>query len=146
MLKVPQLFEEIILLLTPDDRNARTFGYAIVAMASIANEQFGAEFSLHARIRGGLSGICRWGRRGKRGQRGQNAENHLCTHEFPPSLRYCANYSPGNRAARSPSADRAITISVRRASSAIGAACFLGPIHAPCSRRQHGDARDQIRG
>jgi hypothetical protein len=83
MFEVPQLLEQIILLLTPDDRNAWAFGYAVVAMAGIANEQFGAEFSTGAQIWDGLSGICR---RGQRGHNGQNAENHLCTHEFLPQL------------------------------------------------------------
>src|SRR2546430_1826722 len=82
-LEVMQLLYHIIFLLTPDDRNVCTFGYASVAVADIANEQFGAEFSLHARIWDGLSGFCRGG---QRGHNGQNAEYHLCTHEFPPSV------------------------------------------------------------
>src|SRR5258705_7103126 len=63
---------------------------------------------------------------------------------FLPQLCVTGDYSLRNRATRSPSRGRVITISAGRASRTIGAACFLRPIHAPCSRRQDGDARDQV--
>src|SRR5258708_4898986 len=76
-----QLLYEIIFLLTPDDRNGCIMGYALLAVACVADEQLGAEFSLpgrcdavrdHGRL---LNGICRRGRRGKRGESDESAEN-----------------------------------------------------------------------
>src|SRR5271156_2103585 len=73
-----QLLYEIIFLLTPDDRNGCIVGCALRAMARVADEQFGAEFSLPGRCdavrdRGDL--LCGIRRRGQRGQNDQSAEN-----------------------------------------------------------------------
>src|SRR5258707_11425675 len=57
-MEVMQLLYEIIFLLTPDDRSGCTSGYAVRAVAGVANEQLGAEDRL------GLSGISRRGPRG----------------------------------------------------------------------------------
>src|SRR5450755_4622644 len=76
-----QLLYEIIFLLTPDDRNGCILGYALRAVACIADKQLGAEFSLPGRcdaVRDHgylLSGICRSGQRGQSDQSDQSGGN-----------------------------------------------------------------------
>ncbi len=77
-LEVMQLFQEVIFRLTPDDRNGCTFAEAVRAVAFVAHAQLGAEFSIRARIRATLSGMC-W--RGQNDQNDQNAESNLYTQE-----------------------------------------------------------------
>jgi len=69
-----QLFQEVVFRLTSDDGNGCIFADAVRAVAFAANAQFGAEFSISARIRDTLS-MCR------RGQNDQNAESNLYTQE-----------------------------------------------------------------
>ena len=68
-----QLLCEKFFLLTPDDWSGCIFGYAIVAMACVANQQLGAEFGLRVRTWDDLSGICRRGQRGQNDQSGENS-------------------------------------------------------------------------
>src|SRR5712671_7691867 len=73
-----ELLQEIIFVLTPDDRNRWILGYAPRPVAGGANQQLGAVFSLPGRYDalrdpgGPLSGICR---RGQNDQNDQSAEN-----------------------------------------------------------------------
>ena len=81
-----QLLQEIIFLQAPNDRRADISGYAVRAVACVANQQLGAEDGLrlsgisrrgHRRHLGDmcpLSGTCR---RGLRGQNDPETEHRL---------------------------------------------------------------------
>ena len=128
LLEVLQLLEEINFILTPDDGNVPAFGCAIVAVAHIANQQFGAEFPLRAGS--GTPSAARAG--AARTASAAKAPRTICVRmNSLPRLRICRRtLTRRNRLARSPSAPR-LSISVVRASCAIGAACFLGPKITP---------------
>src|SRR5207248_5154080 len=85
--EIMQLLRKIIFVLTPDDRNASIFRYAVGTVARAADLQPGSKFPLGVGIGGGLSRICRHGHNSKNAQNSRKLTvDHVlrCPFRAPP--------------------------------------------------------------
>src|SRR5262245_21702458 len=96
-LEFVQLLQEVIFLQAPDDRSGGTFGYAVRAVACVADQELGPKDGLglsgishrghrrhfrdmSRRVRGLLGGICRRGQRGENNQNAQTSRKMIVDH------------------------------------------------------------------